>query len=286
MTRGSSRGRRADPPSADWYDILGYSFGFIAPTPATRTRLAQLYGSYSVPGPCAAASTFVLERSLTDEARTWSVLNDGRLVARAESAGKALSSLERQICLNVIGRQDRMVWIHGATVSGPRAAALIIGLSGAGKTTLAVAVAALGNQAWSDDVTLLDLRSGTTHAMPRCFHLDRRSRRLLRGIGLRRPRGGLGILTPRDIGAGLDRCPDIEVILLLEPGRRGAPPTLEPMDQGEMAGRMFAQHLDHRDHPASDVLAGVRRLVGKTRSYRLSRGGIGETARLVAGFLE
>ena len=61
-----------------------------------------------------------------------------------------------------------------------------------------LALAAHGYRIGGDDVALLNPKSGTIRPVPRCFHLDARSRRLLRNLRLPMPEESLrnAFLTP------------------------------------------------------------------------------------------
>ena len=99
-------------------------------------------------------------------------------LAVVPSLGAALNRLEREICLRTVASPTDHIAMHGATVLTDRGAAFITGPSGAGKSTLSLALATLGYQVGGDDVAFLDPSApAPIWPMPRCFHVDARSRR-------------------------------------------------------------------------------------------------------------
>jgi hypothetical protein len=142
-------------------------------------RIAQ---SMAVSWSSTAAEVRVVSGNLADQVQP---TPEG--LAGASSLGSALNELEYRICLRIIDHNPGLIALHGATVLTDCGAAFIRGPSGAGKTTLSMALAARGYRVGGDDVALLDPRTNTLRPLPRCFHLDAHSRRLLRRAGLAMP---------------------------------------------------------------------------------------------------
>ena len=132
------------------------------------------------------------------------------------------------------------VVLHGATVCGPTGSVFIAGRSEAGKTTLALGLAARGHAVMSDDIALLEPVSGAIHPVPRCFHLDDRSRRLLRRAGLRLPdlARHYGFVSPADVNPPRSGAVVVRHIVLLE-SKRGPAPLLTSLPQAGGGSRSF-----------------------------------------------
>jgi hypothetical protein len=208
------------------------------------------------------------------------------MLASSGSLAEALDIAEREICTRILENRQDVMWMHGATIAGPSGAALICGDSGAGKTTLALALAPRGFEVWSDDLSMMDPRAGETRALPRCFHLDDRSRRLLRQAGLQLPGGRHGFVTPADLGVDPTPASNIRLIVFLLPGAESSdPPRLEQLSHAETVVELLRNYVGIGDYTPQESLKALGWLVSGAACYRLSRGGIVETAGLVAGLL-
>lgn len=87
---------------------------------------------------------------------------------------------------DVFGRIDDAFAVHASAVAGRGGAALILGPSGHGKTTLALELATRGAGFLSDDVGLISRSDGRVVPVPRTIHLRPGTRRLLSPEALRR----------------------------------------------------------------------------------------------------
>ena len=217
--------------------------------------------------------------------RLWEVSIGGRIVAVAPSLGAALDILERAICMRIIARHPDLIAMHGATLLTRDGAAFVCGPSGAGKSTLALAMAARGYSVGGDDVALLDPRDDTIWPVPRCFHLDARSRRLLRGAGLtmpaftRRDR----FMTPADLGVIDPPASPIRLLLFLGRDSEQAA-RLAPLCQAEMFVRLLSETTRGGRSPGQ-LMGALRPSVTRTRCYQLMRGRLSDTALTVAELL-
>ena len=82
------------------------------------------------------------------------------------------SSVEYAIVRRAVDRVQHRVVLHAASVQHSGGCILILGESGAGKTTLALLLHAAGLPLLSDDLSPLDPRTGAVSAFPRPPHLD------------------------------------------------------------------------------------------------------------------
>ncbi len=167
--------------------------------PVRRDRLVSslMYPRrYSLAGYCAAVSIYddavdraaqsaLGELAVADDGRVvhrtysvryenaWQLEADGQRLSSANSREEALAALERQLVLDALEFRPDLLHLHAAalTASSGGAAALLVGASGVGKTTLAQALIRRGFLPFSDDVTLVDPVSLNVLPFRRAFHV-------------------------------------------------------------------------------------------------------------------
>ena len=124
--------------------------------------------------------TYRLHGQVGDGTRTWAIFEDNELVTEHCPEDLLAATLERLITARVLARQHGLVLIHAATVVVNGGCVVLPGPSGAGKTTLALALRDQGIQVLGDDILMLDPASLTACAYPRSFLIkdDRRSPRV------------------------------------------------------------------------------------------------------------
>jgi hypothetical protein len=266
------------------FNVFGYSFGFAALSAPAHQLLNQLYGSFVV-DEADVTNTFRLKAGRAGHGYVWTVSLGSEVVIERPSLGAALSYFEYEVCQRVITQTSDCIVLHGATLSTPQGAAFIAGPSGAGKTTLALALSARGYRVGGDDLALLAPKTGEVRPMPRCFHLDQRSRRLLRALGLRLPAQAARhqFLTPRDLDRSIAPLPPIRLIVLLSAGE-GPQPQLIPLTQAETVVRL-REEIRWGNYPTLYLLSALSRIAGGTTCYQLTRGELRSTTDLVASLL-
>src|SRR5579883_2980562 len=140
-----------DPVTA--YDVLGYSFATRIEEPVARALFERLYGRFALGEGCAGRERFTLAQS--ERCAGWLVAyNDSPLAVEPTLAG-ALARLEFEICNRVVESRTDLVVLHGALALRDGFTVLIVGQSGAGKTTLALALTAHGFHVPTDDIVFL-----------------------------------------------------------------------------------------------------------------------------------
>jgi hypothetical protein len=197
------------------------------------------------------------------------------------SFGDCLAGVEAAIATDLSRSSNGLHVIHGAVVYGPGGDILLSGCSGAGKTTLSLALAARGLRVGGDDIAVLDPSSNLLEPVPRCFHLDERSVALLDRMGLALPEEAVReqFVTPQLLGVVRPPPACIRFAFLLE-SERATAPKLVPQTQAQMASALLKQ--TGRGH-FTDI-EGVRamaRLAGRCRCYRAWSGDLGATADAV-----
>jgi hypothetical protein len=271
----------ADPGSPDalppgdtqHFSVFGYPFTFESPSRVAHQRIHSLYGAFAARDGGAAVFSVHPGRE-----SAWVLARDGREVAVRDSLGAALAGLECEVCWGVVAHRSDLILTHGALLLTARGGLLISGPSGAGKSTLTMALVARGYKAGTDDANLLTAENGWLCPVPRCFHLDRQSRTLLREAGMRLPEDGAvrEFLTPTDYGATAVPAMPVRWIFLLSRGD-SPQPAVAPLSQAEAAVAML-QQTNWGDRSASEMLAAMIRMAGKAKCYRLTSGRLAETA--------
>jgi hypothetical protein len=184
-------------------EALGTIVALVAPPPMLaelRVALADL------------ATTDAADRELTLAAteRGFDLCDGGRVVRREVQPSVAVATLVWR--LNAIaGESTAHVLLHAGCVAGGRGGGvLLIGGTGAGKSTLAAACVAGGLTYLSDELAAVDLRTGCLAPYPKPLGLDRE--RLVRASSLgavaTRPATPAALVFPRyEPGATVTETP-------------------------------------------------------------------------------
>ncbi len=195
------------------------------------------------------------------------------------------SHLEYRLVSEAI-RRDREHWIlHAGAVVGKAGTCLIVGESGAGKTSLTLWLWAHGLRLVTDDLCPLTRGTLAPETFPRALHMDAEySPRLMAKIPPR-PAGYPATYYPFPETAG-DAVPAVTHLLVVE---RGPDPdgALEPLSQSEAAHRLMQAVIKSPSFDFGQALDDMIGLAGRCRSYRLRAStpeGAGATGlRLLAG---
>jgi len=195
------------------------------------------------------------------------------------------SHLEYRLVSEAI-RRDRKHWIlHAGAVVGSAGTCLIVGESGAGKTSLTLWLWAHGLRLVTDDLCPLTRGSLAPETFPRALHMDAEySPRLIERIPPR-PASYPATYYPFP-DAGGEPVPPVTHLLVIE---RGPDPdgALEPLSQSEAAHRLVQAVIKSPSFDFGQALDDMIALAGRCRSYRLRAStpeGAGATGlRLLAG---
>jgi hypothetical protein len=215
------------------------------------------------------------------------LLTDGEGERWQVTGGDApLSSHLEYRLVNEAIRRDREHWIlHAGAVVGSAGTCLIVGESGAGKTSLTLWLWAHGLRLVTDDLCPLTRGSLAPETFPRALHMDAEySPRLIERIPPR-PAAYPATYYPFPAAAG-DPVPPVTRLLVIE---RGPDPdgALEPLSQSEAAHRLVQAVIKSPSFDFGQALDDMIALAGRCRSHRLRSStpeGAGATAlRLLAG---
>lgn len=262
----------------DYFRVYGFPFRFRTDQPDARRSLARLYQHFHGASGNDAAVEALLEGDRMGGYR-WLV---GESAGTASDLSKALWALEAALCQAIIRSQRRSMAVHASAMYADDTASLLVGQSGAGKTTLSLALARRGLEVATDDVALVEPETLNVLPIPRCFHLDDQSVRLLEADGLRFPESWkhLSFMVPGDLGAQPMRsCP--ARLLVFMSGPRAGQPLIRAISQAEMAARLLSET---GQGPLEDpeIVRGLCRLTARVSCYSLTPGPLAETADALA----
>jgi hypothetical protein len=260
------------------FDLLDYRFAFRSNSARAVELLSTLYRGFEHDLVPPVEHVYELTESGGSH---WTIAAAGLTPSIHTSLGSALNALEADIVSEVARRRSSRHLIHGATVYGPTGDILITGPSGAGKTTLSLALTTRGFRVGSDDLAALDPATNTVQPLPRCFHLDQQSRTLLAEIGVTLPADALkdSFVTPAHLWPPASPAP-IQFMFFLETQRQPRP-QIDPETQAAMAAALLLEtgcgHFSYKES-----VSALGRLVGRCRCFRLWSASVQTTVDEVA----
>jgi hypothetical protein len=183
------------------------------------------------------------------------------------------SQIEYRLVSEAIARAgDRWV-LHAGAVEGPRGTCLIVGESGAGKTSLTLWLWSGGLRLVTDDLCPIVHGALTPERFPRALHMDcEYSPRLLERIPSRPPSYPSDYYPFPDASGGAP--PPVSDLLILERGPRPAAPAgpaaeLSPLSQAEAAHHLLRAVIKSPAFDYGQALMDMIRLAAQCRAHRL-----------------
>jgi hypothetical protein len=179
------------------------------------------------------------------------------------------AQLEYHLVNEAIARAQNRWVLHAGAVEGPRGTCLIIGESGAGKTSLTLWLWSSGLRLVTDDLCPVLHGSLTAERFPRALHMDcEYSPRLLERIPPRPPSYPADYYPFPDASDGAPTPAPITDLLVLERGPRPEG-ELEPLSQSEAAHRLLGAVIKSPGFDYGQALAGMIRIASRCRAHRL-----------------
>ncbi|HXK58787.1 MAG TPA: hypothetical protein PLP42_02740 [Acidobacteriota bacterium] len=177
--------------------------------------------------------------------------------------------------------------LHAAGVVRNGKAALLLGESKAGKSTLSTRLLDENFTILADDVVLVDIESLLSHPSERAIYLRSQASRLFpqyrpylhpgRSRGQRYWR-----LNPEEIGAGCRAAPTpVHALIQLERACPGRPAALLPMSQTDATTALLRQSMNLMELGTSGLGAMIQ-LVRQARLFRLYNGDLTGCASLLS----
>ena len=263
--------------------FLGRSALIVSPDHALLDELAYLCEAFISSSP-APADCERIEITVYKDSPALSAWSVSRLIAFSCSATVLAAKLESYLCRTAIRFSQHLVHIHGAAVGYRGCGVLIPGISGIGKTTLALSLVAHGFTLFSDDITFIDPTSRLFSPFWRRFHLDLRSLHLLAAQGLAVPEwcaeAREGSFPPSAFSLNTPPPPQpLRCVLLVDRTRMPAG-AWEQIAQAEAAIALIPHSATFREgNPrALDMLV---HLLAPTECFRISTANLQEAAATI-----
>jgi hypothetical protein len=146
--------------------------------PAVRGRMAELLRPFVVPSAEAAGEPLMRLRAVRRGRGDWIVrAEESAPDVRSDLDGGGrinhlLASLEWRAVGDALAASTGYAVVHAAALTRGANTVLLLGRSGAGKTTLTLGLMGRGWEPFTDDMTLIDTASLEVHTFPRCFHIE------------------------------------------------------------------------------------------------------------------
>jgi hypothetical protein len=134
------------------FDLFGYRFAVRTNDARAAERFETLYAGRQAIH-VRPENLFEVRRGDGHESGAWWIRLPDAADRRVPSLADSLGVVEEAICAAVVRHDSGLHGIHGAVVFGPEGDLLISGVSGAGKTTLSLALVARGFGVGGDDAT-------------------------------------------------------------------------------------------------------------------------------------
>jgi hypothetical protein len=202
----------------------------------------------------------------------------------AADASDFLVLLETELSIEVQKRRPDLFFLHAAALEHEGSGVLLIGASGAGKSTAAWGLAHAGFGYLSDELAPLDPETLEVVAYPRalCLKADPPAHPL----PARTLRTARTLHVPPDaLPGGVAGGPRPVHALFFVDHRAGTPrASVEPVTKGEAAARLLASALNPLAHPAAGLDAATR-IASAVPAFRLRTAALPATAALLKATL-
>ncbi len=271
------------------YQIQNFRFALSTTCPELEPELALLYPAMS-----SSSSRGCREWSIGQEpdGQTGScryVTSDqGEPVFKSREIGPLLEDLEWRMTSAILRELGNFVQIHAAGLVRGEKALLLVGPSGSGKSSLALGLLNGGWKCLSDEVVLIDPKSGEAFSFPRSFHVSRNTLALIREMGISAAEGEyFDSSGKKRLDPGLDQNgwvagpakPEWVVFLSYVPGRRCS---LARVGHTEAVTRLISQSINLIDHGQRGLDA-LTSLGGRTSCFKLTAGNFADAVFLLTG---
>lgn len=211
----------------------------------------------------------------------WELHVDGVRTHQAATLEHALLALEWQVVQACLARTADRFHLHGAALADPtgRLTVLVLGESGAGKTTLTLALIARGFKPFADDVVLLDPETMVPEQFPRAFHIDDTTRRLVTPLFVS-PWEHTGLPDGFCLPLAWAETPVPVGAIVLPLSHDAAEPAFERQSVPDAAIKLLSYSTTLEHDPAL-ALKAVARLTGIATCFALRGGPLADTADAV-----
>jgi hypothetical protein len=205
--------------------------------------------------------------------------------AVAADAGEFLILLETELSIELQKRRADLLFLHAAALEHAGRAVLLVGASGAGKSTAAWGLTHEGFGYLSDELAPLDPETLEVAPYPRalCLKADPPAGHPLPPSTLRTP--WTLHVPPGELPGGVAGGPiPVDAIFFVDHRAGSAWPSVEPVTKGEAAARLMAHALNPLAHRDAGLDA-VSRIASAVTAFRLRSASLPATAALVKAAL-
>jgi hypothetical protein len=279
-----ANGAVAEPPITWCFEVQRYRFRVDTHSRRARALLGLLYGWPST-GDSRKLPIYRLWSESSCQQLAWCLGNTTGSVSECSSFAAALQRLEYEIASQIIAFRSDLIPLHGALVSTRKRSVLITGPSGSGKSTLALALSTCGYSVAGDDVAFLCPTSKMVTPLPRCFHLDQRSKFLLGRLGFHMPRfpSRHDFIGPASLGDHKGPIPPVQDVVHLA-DRGDLKPARWTMARAELMARLI-QETGWGKSCVGDRVAAIAGLVNGVDCWGVRAGELQATIQCVADLL-
>jgi hypothetical protein len=245
--------------------ILGTPFRCLGVPPEDRIDLDALLQGFPRLGSPDETVDFRVER---EDGQGLFLSGGGNRWDLTGTADPLSTHLEYRLVDEAVRRaRDRWV-LHAGAVAGPRGTCLVIGESGAGKTSLTLWLWANGRRLGTDDLCPIAHGSLAPEVFPRALHMDAEySPRLMAKIPPR-PDSYPADYYPFPERGGAAPMPPVSDLLVLERGPRPEG-EVEALSQSEAAHHLLKAVIKNPAFDFGNALQDMLRLAAGCRAHRL-----------------
>lgn len=262
------------------FQIYGYAFSFTSNIAYAAKSLGRLFADYGTMSPPADEHNYRI--TINPDSTNGLVIQTPHTAPRSiQSLDKALQAVEAAITNEICRFEHGLHVIHGGVVYGSDGDLLLIGHSGAGKTSLCLALATRGFTVGGDDMAILDPHRGVLRPHPRCFHIDKTSASMLKELGLKLHGNEINdeFIIPQDLGLRQVRCARLRLVIVLEPERLRRPRLIH-QTQAEATAAVLI-HTGRGNFTDLEAVQAIASLASQVQFFRLWSGSLAATADAV-----
>lgn len=154
-------------------EIQTFRFSLSADSRDLESGLASLYPAlHAKPGTASVAWETRRIHDPRKKSLTYGYYEDGDAIFETEDIHELFDNLEWRITTRILQSLGHLVQVHASGLVAGGKALLLVGPSGAGKTSLALSLVMRGWKCLSDEVILVEPMGKKVWPLPRSFHVD------------------------------------------------------------------------------------------------------------------
>jgi tRNA A37 threonylcarbamoyladenosine biosynthesis protein TsaE len=245
-----------------------------------RSRLADLMSPFVMTATELSSEAIAVRMHIARRPETpwWTITSGGRAPHHCFAPDPLLRYIEWLATAQALSRTTSLVVFHAAVLVRNSVALLLVGQSGAGKTTVTTGLIQRGWLPLTDDIALISPASLRVAPFPRCFHVDSFAASTIKEPALFEEAGALaGYLRPV-------RWADdaVRVGCIVELARNlEAPTSAQLITQAEAAGALYGSAIRAGQPQREAARIAVAVATGAQSRWRVNNGGLHDTLDLL-----